>query len=146
MRRKLKSVIEKYRKSPEFLTVNLLDVNQPGNAGNTLLHLAARDEALDDIGVLVKSGAEVNARGEFGDTALHQVSIHGRTKSARKLLRLGADATIRNDFGETALDLAELMGRNEVVKILKAHSAGATNLGAPFARSASGNEFGVHSK
>jgi ankyrin repeat protein len=122
MRKALKFVIDKYRKSPEFRTLEVMDVNQQGMTGNTLLHVAAVSEAPDDIRVLVKAGAQVNARGEFGETPLHKVSVRGHRKSVISLLRWGADPAIRNNFGETALELAELMGRTEVVRILRTHS------------------------
>jgi ankyrin repeat protein len=121
MNQRLKSVIDRYSKCREFLKVDLVDVNQSGKTGDTLLHLAAMNEALGDMTVLVAAGAQVNARGGFGDTALHEASVRGHKKSVRKLLRLGADPAIKNDFDETALDLAELMGRNEVARILRAH-------------------------
>jgi ankyrin repeat protein len=121
MNQRLKSVIDRYRKCPECRKVHLVGVNQFGKAGDTPLHLAAMNQALDDMRVLVSAGADIDARGRFGDTALHEASIRGHENSVRKLLRLGADPTIKNDFGETALDLAELMGRNEVVGILKTY-------------------------
>src|SRR5229473_3710666 len=119
MNQNLKAVMDKYRTCPEFLTIDLVDVNQRGNSGDTLVHVAAVNEDVDDIGLLVACGAQVNAKGDLGNTPLHQVSSMGRTKSVKKLLQLGADPMIKNEFGETALELAELMGRSEVIRVLK---------------------------
>jgi ankyrin repeat protein len=124
MNHRLKSVIDRYRKCPECRKVHLVDLHQFSKTGDTPLHLAAMNEALDDMKVLVTAGVPIDAKGRFGDTALHEASVRGHKNSVRKLLRLGADPTIKNDFGETALDLAELMGRNEVVRILKARADG----------------------
>ncbi|HTC94267.1 MAG TPA: ankyrin repeat domain-containing protein [Terriglobales bacterium] len=124
MNPKLKAIIDKYRTCPEFFTIELLDVNQRGNTGDTLVHVAAVNEEVDDIALLVACGAQVNTKGDLGNTPLHQVSSMGRVKSVKKLLQLGADPTIKNEFGETALDLAEFMKRDEVTKLLKDHISG----------------------
>jgi ankyrin repeat protein len=119
MTEKLISTINKYRTCPEFMTIDVVDVNQRGNFGDSLLHVAAGRQAIDDIEVLIASGARVNAQGDLGNTPLHQAASRGLVESVRKLLQLGADRGIKNEDGQTALDLAELMGRDDVVKMLK---------------------------
>jgi hypothetical protein len=52
MNEKLAAVVEKYRSHPEFLGIDILDPNQPGAIDDTLLHLAARTGAVEDIEVL----------------------------------------------------------------------------------------------
>jgi ankyrin repeat protein len=120
MKDKLISTIDRYRTCPEFLTINLVDVNQRGNFGDSVLHVAAGRQAIEDMEVLVACGAQINAQGDIGNTPLHQAASGGLVESVRQLLRLGADKTIKNEDGQTALDLAELMGRDDVVKMLKA--------------------------
>jgi ankyrin repeat protein len=117
----LTELIEKYRRSPEFIFVNLTDPNQKGMTGDTLLHAAAVRGVLEDIGLLVASGASVNAVGDLGNTALHHAASRGMVDIVNKLLESGADVKIKNEFGQTALDVAMLMKRSQVVKILKAH-------------------------
>jgi hypothetical protein len=94
----------------------VVDVNQRGNFGDSLLHVAAGRQAMEDMEILVACGARVNAQGDLGNTPLHQSASRGLVKSVRKLLQLGADKTIKNEDGQIALDLAELMGRDEVAK------------------------------
>ena len=119
MKEKLIATIDKYRTCPEFLTIDVRDVNQRGNFGDSLLHVAAGRQAVEDMEILVACGARVNAQGDLGNTPLHQSASRGLEKSVRKLLQLGADKTIKNEDGQTALDLAELMGRDEIVRMLK---------------------------
>ena len=119
MKTALLAVIEKYRTIPEFLAIDLVDPNQHGNTGDTLLHIVAFREALEDMEILVACGAEINALGDLGDTPLHQAASAGKIRSVKKLLAWGADATIKNEDGETALDLAEMMGHSDIAKLLK---------------------------
>jgi ankyrin repeat protein len=119
MNDKLIATIGRYRGCPEFLTIDIADVNQRGNSGDSLLHVAAGRQAVADMETLVAFGARVNAQGDLGNTPLHQAASRGLIKSVVKLLELGADISIKNEDGQTALDLAELMERKEVVTLLK---------------------------
>jgi ankyrin repeat protein len=120
---KLAAVIEKYRSHPEFLGIDVVDPNQPGAVDDTLLHIAARTGAVEDIEVLVASGASVNCSGDLGNTPLHQAAMRGEVASVKSLLQLGANASLRNEFNQTALEVAELGGHAEIVRILKTHIA-----------------------
>jgi uncharacterized protein len=103
----LAAVFEKYRRYPEFFGVEILTANQLGNFGNTLLHLAARAGAIDDMQILVAAKADPNIRGDIGNTPLHSAALHGQVEAVRRLLGHGANPNIVNDFYETALDVAE---------------------------------------
>ena len=124
MKYDLTELIERYRRSPEFLFVDLTDPNQKGMTGDTLLHAAAVRGKLQDIEVLVASGAVVNAVGDLGNTPLHHGASRGMVDIVKKLLESGADVGIKNEFGQTALDIAELMEQSKAVKVLKARKAG----------------------
>lgn len=119
LNKKLAVVIKKYQEFPEFLGVEIVDPNQPGAVDNTLLHLAAGKGDIDDIDVLIASGAHVNVIGDIGNTPLHMAALMGQVASVRKLLQLGADSSIKNEFEQTALEVAEIGGRREIVEILK---------------------------
>jgi ankyrin repeat protein len=119
----LAELIEKYRGSPEFLFVELTDPNQKGMTGDTMLHAAVVRGALDDVEVLLGSGALVDAIGDLGNTPLHHAASRGNVDIIRKLLQCGAEVNIKNEFGQTPLDLAKLMKRTEAVKVLKSHKA-----------------------
>ena len=121
MKGKLADVIEKYRRSPEFLFVQIGDVNQPGMTGDTLLHAAVVRGQMEDLIVLIDGGANVNVRGDLGSTPLHYAASRGLDEIAKALLRYGASADIKNQFGETPLDLAKLMDKPEIVRLLQDH-------------------------
>ena len=123
MNKKLAAVIRKYQSHPEFLGVDLVDPNQRGAIDDALLHLAARTGAVEDIEVLVSSGAKVNLAGDLGNTPLHQAAMCGHVGSVQTLLQLGSDPSIRNEYGQTALQVAELGGYDHVVNILKKQAA-----------------------
>lgn len=58
-------VIKKYRNPPDFIGTDIVDANQAGGFDDTMLHIAARKAALEDIEVLVASGADINAIGDI---------------------------------------------------------------------------------
>jgi ankyrin repeat protein len=119
----LVELIEKYRRSPEFIFVDLSDPNQKGMTGDTLLHAAVIRGSLEDVDVLLSAGVQVNETGDLGNTPLHHAASRGNAAIARKLLECGANKHIKNEFGQTALDLAKLMKRSEVSKVIENHKA-----------------------
>jgi ankyrin repeat protein len=120
---KLAAVIKKYHSHPEFLGINVVDANQRGAVDDTLLHLAARTGAIEDIQVLIDCGATIDARGDLGNTPLHQAAMRGQLDSVRALLQLGANVGQTNEFGQTPLDVAELGGHREVAQLLRSDAA-----------------------
>ena len=112
-------LVKRYCRSPEFLGVELTDPNQPGMTGDTLLHAAVTRGNLDDVKVLIASGAKVNCIGDLGSTPLHYAASRGHEEIALELLQSGADSTVKNEFGQTPLDLALLMKHRGVADILK---------------------------
>ena len=119
---RLAAVNAKYRSHPEFLGLDLVDPNQPGAVDDTLLHLAARKGAVEDIEILAAAGAEIKAIGDLGNAPLHQAAIRGQVASIKKLLDLGANRDVANEFGQTALTVAKLTGHDEIVRILRRES------------------------
>lgn len=117
---KLAQVIKKYRHYPNFLGIDLVDVNQPGSIDDTMLHIAAWKGELADMEVLILAGANVNAKGDMGNTPLHGAAMKGQVEAVKLLLRHGANPAIMNEHNQTALVVAELGKRAEVVKLLKA--------------------------
>src|ERR1700682_4143029 len=53
MDEKLAAVIQRYLAHPEFLGIEITDLNQPGAVDDALLHWAARTSAIDDHRTLV---------------------------------------------------------------------------------------------
>lgn len=115
----LDDVLKKYKTHPEFLGMDLVDPNQRGAVDDTPLHIAARKGELEDVVVLLNSGAEIDIAGDLGNTALHQAAMSGKVEVIKTLLMNGADPLIKNEFGQTALNVAELGKHAMVVDVLK---------------------------
>ncbi|MBN3841025.1 ankyrin repeat domain-containing protein [Burkholderia sp. Ac-20349] len=115
----LKSVFEKYKTHPEFLGLELTDPNQRGAVDDTLLHLAARKCAIDDMRVLIDAGADVNIVGDLGNTPLHQAAMMKQVESVKFLLKCGAKKQLKNEFDQTPLDVAEISKNTEIIHLLK---------------------------
>jgi len=119
LKEKLNAVLDRYRTHPEFLGIEIENPNQPGAVDDTVLHIASRTGAVEDMRVLIACGANVNALGDLGNTPLHGAAMKGQVEAARVLLQSGAAVDIRNEFGQTALEVAELRGHKDVVDVLK---------------------------
>lgn len=116
---KLKAVISKYKRHPEFLGITILGPNHPGAVDDTLLHVASRTGDTESIEVLINSGAKVDSIGDLGNTPLHQAAMRGQLDSVKMLLQNGANSKIENEFKQTALEVAEIAGHKDIVKILR---------------------------
>jgi ankyrin repeat protein len=116
----LAAVIEKYERYPQFLGIEITDVNQRAAMNDTMLHFAAELGSTEDIDVLVASGAEVNAIGDICNTPLHGAAMMGKAVAATRLLELGADPTLRNELGQCAVDVADIGGHDKLAEILRA--------------------------
>ncbi len=113
-------VLKKYAAHPEFIGIEIADVNQVGAVDNTVLHLAAGKGEVADITILVAGGADLNRKGDLGHTPLHFAALMGRVDAARELLRLGAKCDEMNEFQQSPLDVAKLGGRKEIAQLLEA--------------------------
>lgn len=116
---KLAEIIKKYRYYPNFLGIEIMDVNQAGGFDDTMLHIAAWKGELSDVEALIACGANVNAIGDIGNTPLHGVATKGHLAVAKVLLSHGADRSIKNEFGETAADWARNSKRDEMLNLLR---------------------------
>lgn len=117
-KKQLNAILEKYKNHPEFLGLDLNDPNQRGAVDDTVLHLASRTGAVDEMVVLIDAGADVNVVGDLGNTPLHQAVIMGQIESVKFLLRCGAKRQIKNEFDQTPLDVAKIGGNLEIINLL----------------------------
>jgi ankyrin repeat protein len=116
----LQALIAKYRYHTDFAELDLTDINQQSYPDDdALLHLVARVGGLDEVELLIASGARVNAIGDMGFTALHYAAMKGHFKMAKKLLDLGANPSIKNEWGETAEVVALYGGHVDLAKLLR---------------------------
>ena len=84
--------------------------------GESLLHVACRNNDAVAIDLLVKHGAwNLNPRDAEGFTPLHIAAIHGNMKAVEKLLDLGADAS----QAEAVADLAQINEEYDIESFLR---------------------------
>jgi ankyrin repeat protein len=86
-------VLQRYMKErwPEFLDVELTNVNQRGHSGSTPLHLGRWRGNLEEVEALLAAGASVNSEGNStGDRPLHETAREGHLSVVRRLLEAGA--------------------------------------------------------
>lgn len=120
--REMADLLDRMRDLPEFVELNLADVNQAGNFGNTPLHVAATWGDVDAIKLLIEHGARIDAEGEDGLTPLHSAAVQGNAQAVGVLLDHGANAAAAEVHGHTALELAIALGHSEVASLLKARA------------------------
>ena len=106
------------------------------NAGEGMLHAAARGDAAEMVRLLVVRGnADVNARNDAGETPLHIAAAHDAAEVIRNLLiHPDADVNARNDAGETPLHIAATRNAAEVVRNLLIHPDANVNARTPDGR------------
>ena len=95
----------------EESVLNLIDLHQTSNEGETGLFLAAWQGHVDIIGFLVNKNVNVRKINNNGETALHQAACSGHVGVLRLLLENGADLKESDDSGWTSLDWA-IKGRH----------------------------------
>lgn len=116
-----------YRERFDALLTSFLDngadVNVATNAGETVLHEAAKIGDLDLTIKLLNSGADVNAATETGETALHWAAGGGCDEVVNELLKRGALINAKTSTGETPLDWATMRNLDHIVQLLLKHGA-----------------------
>lgn len=121
MKTPLQDLIDRYNRCSEFLGIEINDVNQQGALDDTLLHIVARIGSVEEVNLLVMSGAQVNAIGDLGYTPLHYAAMKGRIDIAKRLLDLGSSINSKNEFDETPADAADNGGHSAVANFLRSH-------------------------
>jgi len=112
-----KEVLRRYADEilPEFAGIDLTDVNQRGNFGNSPLKVASTRGNIEEIEALFAGGANVNAKGEDGYTALHHAASQVHVAAVIRLLQAGALPDFVNDDCRTPRDLAVSLTEDAVV-------------------------------
>lgn len=105
---------KKFESKLKVLQANGLDLNILQHNGNTLLHLAAKDNNMALLQRLEEFNLDINKKNEEGNTALHLAAMTSNNDAILKyLIEKGADKTARTDFEETVYELAS---ENEKLK------------------------------
>src|SRR6266550_1187079 len=101
----------------------LLDLGHDPSLGGIVvpLALAARNNNVRIVDLLLKRGANVDELGEEGETALMWAAGAGNVKVLKRLLELGADLKRRDNDGCDALEYAVNGRCREVIDFLLPH-------------------------
>ncbi len=118
---------KKHREQIEFLAWLIkeygLSCDVPDKKGNTPLHIAAENGAIEYIPTLLKHGADLNARNTKKETALHcafEIYNSARLrKTIEYLLKIGVDPRTKDAKGKTALDLAQSVKDSKLIALLE---------------------------
>jgi ankyrin repeat protein len=104
-----------------YLVFKGADVNQSinGNSGIRPIHLAAAQNHLDVVNMLLERNVEVNIQHDTGITPLHYAAKQGNLEMLIALLEDGADVNITMEDGATPADLAMENGHFEIADILR---------------------------
>jgi ankyrin repeat protein len=94
------------------------DISAQNTRGRTALHLAAADNMVDVVKVLLAHGAPVNASSDGRWTALHNAAQNGHAEVASLLVDAKARVNAQLSNGMTPLHWAAFNGYSEVVDIL----------------------------
>ena len=84
------------------------------------IHLAARNDHLDVVRLLLEASADKDAVMQHGVTALHIAALNGHVDVVRLLLQAGSDlnAAMQDGTGATALYIATQNGHADIVQLL----------------------------
>lgn len=101
-----------------------VEFNTTQAEGNTLLHLAAKDNNLELLKRIESFDIDINAKNDEGLTALHLAAMKAEDDQMMKyLISKGADTKLTTDFEETVYDLASenerLQQQNIALNFLK---------------------------
>ncbi|EEZ97725.1 GA-binding protein subunit beta-1 isoform X2 [Tribolium castaneum] len=91
--------------------------------GTSPLHLAARNNHLEVVEILLKAGISRDARTKVDKTSLHMAAAEGHVSIVETLLEYGSDPDCRDLLGMTPLHWAAQNGHLDVVKALLQHYA-----------------------
>ncbi|KAL4095241.1 hypothetical protein PRIC1_008618 [Phytophthora ramorum] len=86
--------------------------------GSHALYMAAQNESLEVLELLLINGANVDQQQGDGKTALHAACTWGRIEAARLLLAHEASIESRDNDGQSPLHCACRNGHEELVRLL----------------------------
>lgn len=95
------------------------DVNVTDHNHSSLLHYAARGNALEVAGLLLDNYINLNIINNQGETPLFEAITRGELGFCKVLCRYKADSTIVNKMNETIFFKAILKGRLDILELIE---------------------------
>ena len=86
----------------------------------TPLIMAACNDKVDIIRLLLDHGANVHSKDSDGDTALHCAAYNGYDEAVKLLIGGGANLHVKNNDNRTPLDEAKRHDRSSTIAIIEA--------------------------
>lgn len=120
MNSRLEQLLDKYRAHEMFAGYDLASFDDRGSDGETPLHLAALNDELDDLMLMLPNISNVDAPGGIGHTALHYAVMFGHAQIVEALLSHGADLLAKNEYGDRPIDLLK-ENREQVLAVVLRH-------------------------
>jgi len=109
-----KKSTETFESKLKLLRANGLDLSTAQHNGNSLLHLAAKENNMALLKRLEEFNMDINQKNDEGNTALHLAAMTSHDDAILKyLVERGADKSAKTDFDESVYDLAS---ENEILK------------------------------
>ena len=102
-------LLDKYRRHEMFAGYVIKRFDDPGMCSDTPLHLAAMNDAADDVAYMLREVQSVDVRGDIGNTPLHMAIMFGSAATVDVLLANGANIDLENECGDRPL---EFLGRS----------------------------------
>lgn len=112
------NLLDKYRSHAMFEDRDIQRFDDPGMCDDTPLHLAAMNDAVEDVEFMLSEVESVDVPGDIGSTPLHMAVMFGSAAVVDVLLRHGAKIDAENEYGSTPLDF---LGSNseEVLSVVR---------------------------
>lgn len=110
----LKGILRDYSLLPEYSSMPIPTINTKSLFGDYPINIAATRGEIEEISLLLNSGADIDSRGEHGYTPLHNAVEQGHLGAVIFLVERGANFARVNDDGDSPLDLAKLLVEAEI--------------------------------
>ena len=102
----------------EFICLGCFDMNAKDKNGMTALHLAAEENYLEGVKILLQAGTSIDILDNQNRTPLHRGCFGGNIDIVNELIQKGACLELEDNEGNTALLLAVKNGKEQSVKCL----------------------------
>lgn len=107
---------------PQLLASAGIDINATDAAGETALHIAARNGLVGVVATLLQCGASPNCRNQAGETPLHLCGGTLPHLTAQVLLVGGANPALARNDGLLPVDLAASASNALLVNMIKRYA------------------------